>query len=410
LKVLTFPTTGIATAIAVLGDPGGDIVIVGNFDGTLDFGGGTRNSASPASAFLARFDAAGRYLSDRIYDDACFSQALVDPGGNLVTSCTVSGVDFSPLIPLNLSARVDTVTRFDPAGNALWDKVVNTFASSGPPFAGLAEQAGLALDRCGNVLVSGYNVAPPAPVPAGNPDVQGGGLYVAEYDPAGTLIWSRSGLDGGNGGTAAQLAVDPQGNVFASEFPVHAVAKLDPTGSWSWAHPSTPYPLQVGVGTAGELFTLMIYGDMYCTTLLPDPGHEALGVVRYDTAGEIAWAMPLPLSADAPSAMAVDAPGTVLLAGSAMDEATLDPTGALVTEMDRDGQILWSWSPPSNGVALSFSTGFDRRGLPLVAGLVNGKAVPGDGAGIPIERGPHFMTAETIVGGSLFIAFAPGDG
>jgi hypothetical protein len=404
LKVLELSTTGTAQVSAVAGDPWGNVILAGSFDGTLDFGGGARTATSgTASGFLARFDASGSYLSDRIYDHALFAQVLVDPAGDLIVAGFLDGFD---LTGQPLPAAADFVAKLDPAGDVQWSKVVVITApgpEGGSPLADLATGGGLAIGRCGNVLVSGYTSAP-----ANAPDVQGTGLYVNAYDPTGAILWSRSRLDGGLGGTEpwAPLAVDAQGDVFLVQGPQYLVMKLDPDGNVLWSGPSHAVPLQVGAGDAGELYALMGYGGSFDvgTPILPDPGHPALGVVRYDTLGNVASAMALPLSAEVPSAMSVDPSGTVLVAGSAVDPATLGPLAASAREVDREGHDVWSWSPPSGGVSLSFATGFDRRGLPLVAGLLNGKSVAGQAVGIPVVEDGGAVVA-TIVGGSLFIAF-----
>ena len=70
----------------------GDIISAGNFQGTVDFGGGTLNSGGFPHVFVAKFDPSGAYEWAKQYGD--FSEgAEMSPGGVGIDAC---GNVFSP--------------------------------------------------------------------------------------------------------------------------------------------------------------------------------------------------------------------------------------------------------------------------------------------------------------------------
>jgi hypothetical protein len=114
---------GYAVAIG----PGGDIVIAGGFDGTIDLGGGALSAHGFDDIWVAKLSADGDHIWSKQFSsfdmEAAYAVA-VDPSGNVLPAGYLFGpVDLGggPLTPT--TAEMDMfVAKLDPAGNHLWSK------------------------------------------------------------------------------------------------------------------------------------------------------------------------------------------------------------------------------------------------------------------------------------------------
>jgi hypothetical protein len=108
-----------ATDVAV-DAPTGDLVVVGSFEGTIDFGSGPLTSGGGADAFLVRFDPGGAVM---------FARALGGPGDQIAKAVAVDGTgqivvagDFEETMsaggpPLVSAGKTDLfLVRFDEVG------------------------------------------------------------------------------------------------------------------------------------------------------------------------------------------------------------------------------------------------------------------------------------------------------
>jgi len=411
LRVMEFPSKGLVWAGAIGADENGDIVLAGVLQGTIDFGGGPR-STSKVAGFIARFDASGKRLWDRIYvEGSTLNQMIIDPAGNIIVAGSVGGID---LAGEPLAAKISNfVAKLSPAGDVLWSK---TF----PGAIALSTLQSFAVDGCGDVFLTG-NSTPEDPAP----DVEGDGLFVTEYDPSGRLVWTSS--FGGKSDKAmeqpwASIALAADGGIFlkgasfGGEFAIgdpgpFFIAKLDSSGHVLWTRHNLVTGAWFGVDAGGNVSSDVLYeGPLDVgSTHLPPTGHDALGVARFDALGHAVSATPLALYAHYYYALAFDPAGTVLVAGSEIDPATSGPAQVSVSEIDHDGQQIWSWSPPNDGVQLAFAAGFDQRGHPLVAGVDHTQTVPGAAPGGTALVNDDGKVVQTIVAASLFVAFDSGN-
>lgn len=84
-------TGGTSTATALALDAGGNPFVVGNFSGTVDFGGGALTATTASDAFVASFTRAGSPSLSRRYGDlVTFTSAAVD-GTDLVVTGRATG-------------------------------------------------------------------------------------------------------------------------------------------------------------------------------------------------------------------------------------------------------------------------------------------------------------------------------
>ena len=78
--------------------PNGDVIVAGEFFGSVDFGGGALNTAGNSDIAVARFDASGNHLWSKRFGD--FNEqrvtgiAVDDSGNPWLTGYFVGGLDF----------------------------------------------------------------------------------------------------------------------------------------------------------------------------------------------------------------------------------------------------------------------------------------------------------------------------
>jgi hypothetical protein len=225
-------------------DAGGHSIVVGSFEGTVDFGGGPLAALGGTDAFIAKFDAAGGHvfskrLGGALPDDA--SAVAVDASGNILLAGHFEGaVDFGGG-PLTSANGADVfVVKLSSSGAHVWSK---SAGGDGETFCDIA--AG----PSGEVIAGGYSQS--AVDFGGGPLVSAGSfdIFIGKLDAAGGHVWSYR-----FGDAAAQLglsvAVNGNGNAAitgrfkgAADFGLGPlvsaggddlfVAVLDPSGAAS---------------------------------------------------------------------------------------------------------------------------------------------------------------------------------
>ena len=198
-----FGGTGADQAYAVAVDNSGNILIVGYFQGTANFGGSNITSTGNSDAFVAKYDPNGvhqwsRWLGTPEADQA-YAVAVNDDGDVYLTGY-VHGV-----VPSDVF-----LTKYDPAGTMYWFKALGG--------EGYDEGLSLDVDGLGNVIVTGSF--------EGDVDFGGGVLstpgadwdgFIAKYDPGGSYLWSRRFGDVDyDAGTAVKI--DGSGNVYVTGY------------------------------------------------------------------------------------------------------------------------------------------------------------------------------------------------
>ncbi len=176
--------------------PNGDVVIVGDLAGTIDFGGGGLTSAGGTDIFLARFASDGSYLNAKIYGKTMNQSGIAvttDSVGNMIVLGDVAGkINFGGA---DLSSAGST------------DVLVAKFAADFTPtfnklYGDASAQNGkaIAVDALDAMLVTGdfagtINFGGGAMTTAGSTD-----LFVVKLDPLGGPVWQKQ-----VGDSAAQL-------------------------------------------------------------------------------------------------------------------------------------------------------------------------------------------------------------
>ena len=127
------PGTLALDVAAMAADSAGNVVIVGSFEGSVDFGGGVLMSAGVTDMFIAKFDPAGKLLWSKAYGDKQYQSAgavAIDGAGRIVVTGTFTGaIDLGNGL-LNTNGG-SFVVRLDSTGNQLWAKVFETKTNVG---------------------------------------------------------------------------------------------------------------------------------------------------------------------------------------------------------------------------------------------------------------------------------------
>jgi hypothetical protein len=175
--------------------PTGGVVIVGEFHGSTDFGGGPlvgsvwTDTDRTVDVYGAAFDALGRHRWSRVLariDNAgyYFLSAAVDESGHIVLAGSFDAIDFDGAV-LTSTFSDAFVAKFHPDGTYMWSK---KFGVDGP-WSNRVED--VAIDANGDIVLVGSM--------SGEMDFGGGiiqslgtfDVFLVKLDPAGGHIWSR---------------------------------------------------------------------------------------------------------------------------------------------------------------------------------------------------------------------------
>jgi hypothetical protein len=355
-----------AVVRAITTDPAGHVIAVGEFVGTINFGGGAHTSPGVAiDAFVVALDAAGNHLWSHTWGDsqsqACAGVAT-DAAGNVFVTGSMSGtVDFGGGPLVTVGGTDAFLVKLSPTGQHLWSKRYGDAAPQigtavATTVAGdvvlLGEFSGV-LDLGGGPLTA-MGVSP-------NSDV-----FVAKLSGAdGAEVWAKRFGDGqSQQGTA--LAVDPQGAVaiagqirgsidfgggpLTNADPSMAttdayVAKLDATGGYVWAQRFGDTAIQVATGVAmdaaGDVAVVGLFkgsiGFGGATFADPSTGSFDAFVAKLGSAsGAHRWSYQVGDASDQRGrAVAMDGPGDVFLTGTYQGTIALAP-GVSITSPGSD--------------------------------------------------------------------------
>jgi hypothetical protein len=358
----------IATCAAM--DDGGSVVVLGHFNGTVDFGGGALTCAGPADAtYLARLGPSGNHLWSRALGDSInlgTNKLCVDADGN-----TLLALDFRGTVEPGGGAittqgfRDGFIAKYDAAGNPLWAR-----GFGGPSALVIVDAAGV--DGAGNLVVAGTYT--------GNVDFGGTTLtyqpfatnmFVVKFDTDGEHMWSRR-LTGGlvvitaiTGDAAGNTVVtghhgsafDFGGGPLDADLYDIFLARYDPSGNHLWsqsfgAEGTYQHAYDVGTDDSGGIY---ITGH-FSSTLnlgggdLVSAGGWDMYVARFESDGSHAWSKRFGDSNTQRSySLAVSGNGDVTIAGHFFGSIdfgggmlTADPLDFTLARFDPDGNHVWS--------------------------------------------------------------------
>jgi hypothetical protein len=381
---------------------GGDILVVGDFTGTIDLGGCPLSKAAGSGLFVAKLDSSGACLWSKSGGDAGSQFALavaLDPAGNVLVSGDFTDAMDLGGCPLSDVGGADLfVAKLDPSGACLWSKR-----------AASAHGSSIAVDGASNVLIAGsfYD----ATELGGCPLSPGGALdfFVAKLDPSGACLWSKRAGDGsiqsGEG-----VAVDSSGNVvvtgnFTGAMDLEGcplqgsassglfLAKMSPSGVCLWSKAANGLSSSgkgVAIDGAGNV---LVTGDFVKTMelggcTLSKVAGSGVFVEKLDPSGACVWSKSTgDDGAQYGKAVAVDAVDNVLLTGSFLGSFNFGG-GAVVSagagdiflvKLDADGGYLWGQRAGGSASDLGKAVAADGIGNVVVTGDFSGTADFGTG-------------------------------
>jgi hypothetical protein len=192
-------------------DATGNVIVVGTFSGSVDFGGGTLTSAGSTDACIAKLAPDGDHVWSKAFGDATAQSGIavaVDGDGNVFATGAFAGtVNFGGGDLTSAGSTDVFVARLTSAGEHAWSR----------RFGDASGQTGIALsvDASGGPVIAGsfsgsVNFGGTTLTSAGSTDG-----FVAKLDAAGIHAWSRSfggtGTDSSNG-----VAVHGAGDVVVT--------------------------------------------------------------------------------------------------------------------------------------------------------------------------------------------------
>ncbi len=311
-----------ARQLGTAGDDSGAAVTVDGTNHSYVAGTTHGNLAGPslglADMFVAKHDANGTLVWAIQHGTPSLdagSGVAVDGLGNVYATGWTEGSFGGP----NAGATDAFLVKFDPFGALLWARQLGSSAHD--------DSSSVAIDAVGNVYTCGTTYGNIAGPHAGNGDV-----FVAKYDPTGTVLWVRQfGTEAVDFGM--EIALDSAGNaligistagalggVYQSNVPGHpdvSLAKLDPSGTLMWVRQ---------IGTPGPDWAIDVAADSANNAYVSGFTNESLGgpsagfvdafLLKYDPLGNPVWTRQLGTSNwDSAATVAVDPAGDVYIGG-----------------------------------------------------------------------------------------------
>jgi hypothetical protein len=178
-----------------------NVLVTGEFRGTVDFGGGPLVAAGLGTLdiFLVKFDSGGSHVWSRQFGDTLNQwgrQVAVDPWDSVLLAVYFEGgVDFGGGVLTSGGDQDAAVAKFDASGNHLWSAAFGG--------TGMQKAFDVAADDQGNLLLAGYfrdslDFGGGILTSAGGNDV-----FLARFTPGGSHLWSA-----GYGDNETQYAYD----------------------------------------------------------------------------------------------------------------------------------------------------------------------------------------------------------
>jgi hypothetical protein len=395
-------------------DAAGNVVIFGEFRGVADFGAGPMD-AKQGQMFVAKYGPDGGGLWSRQFGSGGDAvemhgkDAIFDAAGNVVLVGDYwGGIDFGGgTLPGSPGGPAVFVVTLDPDGGHVWSE---GFAATNEA----VHAESVAADATGGIVVL-MSAFEPIDLGDGPVGTAGYNTFIARLADDGALVWGRSftaadihgtvflphaGFEPGGGlvVTGRQNgAIDFGGGAVdvGDESPVF-VARLTPGGALEWVKQSTgigaPLMVDVGVDGSGRIHLAGYIRDPFAfggPLLVPTSIDDAAAVLL-DGAGEHLWSERYGSGFDKGqviSALAVNDAGERLVAGQFLgtidfggDELanTKENTDVFVARQGPLGEHRWSRSFGGEGQMFVFGAAIDAAGDAWIAGIHDGELIIGD--------------------------------
>ncbi|MFH1265500.1 MAG: cadherin-like domain-containing protein [Planctomycetota bacterium] len=360
-----FGLGGAGFEVAVVAvDPGGDVYITGDFQGTADFDPAGSEPGSPniltsggRDTFVAAYSSAGELNWVRQFDSGGgdYGYSIATDGADVYVTGSMSaapGVTGVFLARLNADTGAEIPINWNPQ----YAEDRETGASNG------AIGHGIAIDSAGDIYITGELFT--------STDFDGDGIY--DVSPTGVpSIGER--------------------DIFVVKFDPNTPNSSAPSGSVSWAQGAGGVGNEDGLGVAvdgdGNAY---ICGISYSGAVNPTHfgSHTITGysayVAQLNADGEFTWATGL--DGYQARGVAIDSSGGVYVTGSNVGVAKINPA---------DGAIVWTAEFAASG----YDVAVDSRGDVYATGYFSGTCTTGD-----------FTLTSAGAADAFFVKLDPADG
>jgi hypothetical protein len=362
---------------AIAADHAGNVLLTGEFSGTIDFGGGLLTSVGRApDLFVAKLDVDGAHVWSRAFGSEFVEEisavAFDNRGNALVTGEFQGTVDLGGG-PLTSTACSDIfVAKYGPDGDHRWSR----------RFGGTSWDKGrsIAVTVDDNVIVTGF-FERTVNFGGGTLASKGGGdIFLAKFDAQGDHVWS-AGYGGALSDDGYDIASDRRGSILLTGFFRHAIdfgggpitargpgdiflASFDEGGAHVWSRgmgsetavrPSLAYSVATNprgdVAITGLFDTAVDLGG----GLLETNGAYDIFVAKYDRKGRHLWSRSFGgILGDRGSGIALDARGDVVMTGAFVDN--VDFGGGPRVAAGTNDIIIAKYEGKSKRLALQLET------------------------------------------------------
>lgn len=403
-------TAQVQTALGVTADAQGNVLVVGNYLGSIDFGAGALTSAGQNDAYVAKLDPNGAALWSKSFGDAQYHQYVqhvaTDAQNNILVTGHFRGtINFGGGALSNASNFFEDifVAKLTPAGAHVWSKRYGDINTE--------ESQAIDADAQGNVLVVGafqktINFGGGALVA----EDDGYNGFVAKLDASGNQLWAKSLGDTATEQKTIGVTADADGNVYIVGHhqgsidlgaPMVAeagkqnayVAKLSPAGAFLWAKSwasTSAAAVDVAVDAGGNVFVL---GNFKGKASFGGKEFDAgstnnVFLVKLDKEGDHVWSKDfgVPTDADEATSLRLDG-GKPVLFGAFTKQ--IDFGGGALTsgggydvflaKLDEEGCEIHSASYGGAMLQRGETLGIDPTGNILIAGSFDGTVDFGTG-------------------------------
>ena len=395
-----------ASAVAV--DASGDVIVAGKFGGTINFGGSDLIATAPA-IFLVKLDPNGNHLWSKRFGAGLDTVGglAVDAAGDIVLVGAFSGsVDFggNNLVAMVAPGFVTTdvfVAKFHGDGSHVWSKQFGDAANQSAASVAVDAQHNLAVV---GALAGTIDFGGGALVSAGLNDV-----FIAKLDAGGGHLWSGRAGDAADQ-AASGVSFDPSGNAVTVgsflgtlDFTNQGlqggagqdvfVAQLGVSNTFKWSHQAgnatNELARGVAANAAGETVVVGEFAGSigFGPTSFPSKGGKDVFVAKLGPSGDVLWQAGYGDASDqVATAVAVDKMGVLVVgnfAGSVnfggTDLASQGGTDLFVVRFDGGGNHTWSkrFGDAQNQSATAVA--IDASGHTLVVGDFAGSINFGSG-------------------------------
>jgi hypothetical protein len=196
-------------------DPSGNVIVTGFFTGAVNFGCSTLTSAGGDDIFLVKYSPTGACQWSKQFGDTYHQEAFavaVDSSSNIILTGQFAGtLNFggSNLVNTYYMSTDIFVAKLNSLGGHIWSKSFGALNSE--------RGTGIAVDSTGNVVMTGWFLGTVdfggGPLTGGS----GLTTFVAKYSPLGAHQWSKR-FGGTDSNESYGLAVDSNGNLGVTGY------------------------------------------------------------------------------------------------------------------------------------------------------------------------------------------------